>query len=792
MKKLILMILNIFPLLTRTKQSILFASISLLPFLWSCSERQTSAWISGGDNKVDEFSQQIYINDIDLIEVPDSFIVNVTAFHIYKLFVNGQKPGFGPQRNAGEHRKYDSYNLAPYLKTGKNTIKVEVIYWGKHSGQAFPINGTKFWFNCPADALLNTPGSWRAYADSSLSVIPVVNTVDVRGGFLAPACDSVHYKPYLNNKLPINLVNNFAIEPTKRKIPYPEQRIERFTKPVAQSEPLDTSALNEEKFSMQIAPNKKVSFLIDNKVLTNGYPQLWYSEGKGAKIKISYAESLFLKGQRDAEGKLIQEGQKKGNRNIFADKDFVGYYDVIMPDGGEGYFEPSWFRSFRYLKIDITTSSDTLIISDFYNLFTAYPFIQKASFTCDNNELNKIWKTSWRTARLCAMDTYMDCPYYEQLQYIGDTRIQAIITYTNTTDSLLPRNAIEQFAQSINDDGLTLAAYPSNGDNIIPPFSLFWTLMVSDYYAYKNDKDYVFSYLDKISNVFEWHLKYYDSNTHVLSKLPYWNFVDWPKQWAWDPEINTGGIPAGAKDGVSSILNMQFVYALQKLSPVFKDAGRNVDAQHYDSIAKQIKTAIYQTCWDTTENYLKDAPNVNEYSQHANILAVLTNTIKENKVPEFIERVALDTRLIQTTVYYRFYLFEALKKAHREDLYIKLLTPWTDMLKLGLTTFAEKPDPTRSDCHGWSASPNINFLDVICGIRIVNSEKRQLTINPTPGNLKFIHATYPIGNDAIYFSYIQDSGKFEISIPENVNADFSFMNSKQELSTGKNIIIINK
>lgn len=34
-----------------------------------------------------------------------------------------------------------------------------------------------------------------------------------------------------------------------------------------------------------------------------------------------------------------------------------------------------------------------------------------------------------------------------------------------------------------------------------------------------------------------------------------------------------------------------------------------------------------------------------------------------------------------------------------------------------LPTFAEKPDPTRSDSHAWSAPPNYNFLALVAGIR---------------------------------------------------------------------------
>ena len=66
----------------------------------------------------------------------------------------------------------------------------------------------------------------------------------------------------------------------------------------------------------------------------------------------------------------------------------------------------------------------------------------------------------WRTARLCANETYMDCPYYEQLQYFGDTRIQALITLYNTRDRYMARNAIEQGRQSIVSDGITMKPLP--------------------------------------------------------------------------------------------------------------------------------------------------------------------------------------------------------------------------------------------------------------------------------------------------------------------------------------------
>ena len=76
--------------------------------------------------------------------------------------------------------------------------------------------------------------------------------------------------------------------------------------------------------------------------------------------------------------------------------------------------------------------------------------------------LSKIWDVGWRTARLCAHETYMDTPYWEQLQYVGDTRIQALISLYSAGDDRLVKNAIELFDESRLPDGLTQSRYPDD------------------------------------------------------------------------------------------------------------------------------------------------------------------------------------------------------------------------------------------------------------------------------------------------------------------------------------------
>ena len=65
------------------------------------------------------------------------------------------------------------------------------------------------------------------------------------------------------------------------------------------------------------------------------------------------------------------------------------------------------------------------------------------------------------------------------------------------------------------------------------------------------------------------------------------------------------------------------------------------------------------------------------------------------------------------------------------------------MLSLGLTTWAEKPEPTRSDCHAWSAHPNFDLLATVAGIESAGPGFSKVTIQPRLGALQQLKATLP-------------------------------------------------
>jgi len=133
---------------------------------------------------------------------------------------------------------------------------------------------------------------------------------------------------------------------------------------------------------------------------------------------------------------------------------------------------PLGWRAWRYLQLDVSTTDQALRIEKLRSWFTAYPFEERARFKSDDQSLGEIWETSWRTARLDAHDTYMDTPDWERMQYIGHTRIQALISYSVANDDRLARPAIQAFNESRIADGITRSRYPSSVTQIIPTFSL--------------------------------------------------------------------------------------------------------------------------------------------------------------------------------------------------------------------------------------------------------------------------------------------------------------------------------
>jgi alpha-L-rhamnosidase len=372
------------------------------------------------------------------------------------------------------------------------------------------------------------------------------------------------------------------------------------------------------------------------------------------------------------------------------------------------------------------------------------------------------------------------------LQYTGDTRIQSLISLYMTGDDRLMRKAILDFYHSRTPEGLTQGRYPSNRLQIIPPFSLFWISMIHDYWMYRRDDAFVKQFLPAINEILIWYKNRIDLEKQMLGPLSWWNFVDWDN-------FNGWGSAPGTESGNSSILSLQYAYTLQEASDLSEAFKHHDQAREYRRLARKLISGTFKNCYDSHRGLIADTPDKLTYSQHAGIWTILASK-ESNKFDQILMNNILTNKDIgQVTFFYRFYLNQALKKSGLAEKYIELLGPWKDMLKLGLTTFAEKPEPTRSDCHAWSASPNYDFLATICGITPASPGFRKVLIEPALGVISELSAQMPCPDGLIQLHIKKNRAAglvAEITLPYPLKGIFKWNGMIRKLSSGKQQIKI--
>jgi hypothetical protein len=535
---------------------------------------------------------------------------------------------------------------------------------------------------------------------------------------------------------------------------------------------------------LDVPAKSKVEIIIDQQELINAYPAFELIGGKNAKISLQYTEAFYLnQNTNDWRSEMT-----KPNRNEVSDNfRMVGPKDVVISNGEKNQnWESLWYRTFRYVKLEIETTNEPLVLTNFRVFQTGYPFEMKAKFSSDNPKINQMLDLGWRTARLCATETYMDCPFYEQLQYVGDTRIQALISYFNAGDDRLARNAILHFAHSQLAEGVTQSRFPSYVPQQIPPFSLWWIGMLHDYYYYRSDAAFVKGLLPHSRRILEWFDKLQNPDG-TLKKVPYWNFSDWSE----DPDWMSGRAPS-TMAGESSVMDLQLLWALQNAYELELKLGSAEKSNIYRAKILKLKASIKLKYFDKKKLLFSDTPEWKHYSQHPNVLAVLTSTVTGNEARELMIKTLQDKTLMPCSIYFKYYLHLAVKKVGLMTNYLNYLNLWDAAMEQGLSTWPEMTDPTksRSDCHAWSAHPNIEFYRSVLGIDSDSPGFSKVKIEPILGQLKEASGSipHPAGEVSVRYKVENGNLKGEVKLPEGVTGKFIFNGKSVLLKSGLNKI----
>ena len=726
------------------------------------------------------------------------FRLHVSADERYQLFLNGELVRSGPERGDGENWFFESLDVE--LDAGEHVFVARV--WSLGDKSPFAQMSVKHGFLLAVEGedapdlntgsapwstkilsgyewqspLCNWGTGWNQIVrgenfdwnhergDGDDWIEPKIGVPGARAGSQHEA--STHHRlqfamlpPMLDELKTLGNVRHVAAFESR---PIGETSIRAADSFVDEARAWQNLLSGEE--SLIVPPHTRRRVIVDLENYFCARPELLVSGGANSRVDIHWAESLFedlqtwTKGRRsEIEGRYFTAHWNR--------EDGVG--DTFFPCGAPNRaFSTLWWQAGRYVQILVETGDEALTIHSLKWRETRYPLEMEGTFASSNENLSAMIPIMVRGLQMCSHETYMDCPYFEQLMYVGDTRLEVLTTYALTRDDRLPKKALKLFDWSRVLSGLTQSRYPSRARQIIPPFSLWWVAMCHDYALWRGETEFTKSLLPGVRAVCDTFAGLIDERG--LMRAPDgWNFTDWvPVDEARKKDEGDvpwrNGVPAQGGWGVSGILNWHAALVFKLAGELESWFGESEIAALQTRRAQELAHAVDEHFWNEESGIYADTLAHDAWSEHAQCLALLSGFVPIEKKTRVAQGLLSAPDLARTTIYFTHYLFETYRQLGEMDAFFNRLQLWQSLVDNDLKTTIEMPEPTRSDCHAWGAHPLFHFYATLAGIRPIAPAFSRVEVKPQLGNLSWLEATMPHPRGEIRVSVREGNVKCEL------------------------------
>lgn len=723
--------------------------------------------------------------------------IQISADSRYKLYINGVFAAAGPSKGDRELWFYDEMDITGYLADGENVIAAEVLRYpagaakGNYSVMSTEYPG--FYVREVEDDEagqklgLSSDDTWKCAIEEQFQMIP-------ESPIFAPLmifenrCGDKRYEGWKTvqyddaawpgarclNLLEMNRMNAPQnMEP--RTIPYMRTADRRFEGLYGRFDSVRPKETWEQMLSgrgsVTIPADCHEAVEINAGELMTGYLSLRMKQGRGSVVKLLTSEGYVREESKDdmfgSPKKADRMDCKCGHLHGFTDT-----YTVSGFERTEEVYEPFWFRTFRFIRLEITTKEEPLTLTGFDYIENGYPLEPKAHVSTSDKSLEKIWDISLCTLKRCMHETYEDCPFYEQLQYAMDSRSQMLYTYSVAADDRLARKCMEDFRHSQRYDGMLCYSYPNRNPSVIPGFSIYYIAMLYDHMMYFGDKAFLRKHMGCVDGI----LEFFHENLNeqgLVGKVGglnvidrYWSFIDWTAQWD-----ATTGMPGAGMAGPITMESLLYIMGLAYAADILAYLGRDSVAEEYMERAGKVREAVRQHCIDE-DGMVMDGPGFREYSQHGQVFAILTDTVSEEQGRKNLLRTLDRTEeYAQCSVAMAYYLFRAMEKTGLYDRMDERWNLWRSMLDKNLTTCVEDGVTERSDCHAWGAVALYELPAVTLGVRPAAPGFVKARICPVPGYITCAdgEAATKYGNIKVSWK-LDENGKMllDYTVPDSI------------------------
>ena len=445
------------------------------------------------------------------------------------------------------------------------------------------------------------------------------------------------------------------------------------------------------------------------------------------EVRITFGESLT---------EAMSSVGEKGATNDHAVRDFK----VPMPM----FSDQEWGQTgFRYVKLELLNRNSRVDLKSALAVFVyrEYPYI--GHFECSDPLVNQIFDTAAYTCHLNLQHMVWDGIKRDRLVWIGDMHPEML-----TIRSVFGALPIVEESLVFVRDQTPLPGW-MNG---IPTYSMWWLLIVWDWYRYtQNDvfmqaqKEYIEELLQLLCSIVS------DTGEDTLSDY----FFDWP----------TREQPS-AKSGVRCVLKMAL------------EAGESL-AHYYGNHALEALCLEKKVCLAQGEEQHFDAKQVAAFMALSGAMDTdaAASVITQNGIK------GLSTFLL-------YYMLRVVAQSGQDETAMELLKEYScAMLDKGATTFWEDfheewiqgsgvitsvPENSAKDihgdygaycyegfrhslCHGWASGAVPFLMEQVLGVQIAETGCRKLEITPHLGKLQYARGSYPTPFGTVKIEHTRDA-----------------------------------
>lgn len=778
-------------------------------------------WAEEDTSKANQYAEFRRVFSADSDSVPCSLIIS--ADKDYVVWINGCFTGCGQYADYPAVKTCDRLDLTPFVKAGENVLSV-LVYCDNEDSLTYRKGLPGLWYVLSCGETLSVSDertlARRSPAYTSGPVPRITMQLSFTYIYDARASDSWQMPEYqTGTEWRPALVCQRVIEGSSTVIrprPVPKLQIKeripaiivaqgRFLRPQVEKERSSVARLMQTDYLSPLLPKELFP--------DNCAPSL--PADPGIRLPASGTDGqtgyyLILDLGREEAGLFAMEldaaagtvvdigyGQHLDDlrvRSFVGGRNFANRY--ICRDGRQRFTHYTTRLGGRYIQLHISNSQDTFTLYYAGLIPTEYPIAIKGSFHCANTLWNQIYNVSIRTLHLCMHEHYEDTPWREQALYSMDSRNEALCGYYCFGEYDFPEASLDLLGRGLRDDGYLELCAPARIPITIPAFSLAWILELADHLLCSGRMEPVRRALPRVRAMLAAYRANWKDNLLLSPRgSQYWQFYEWAD--GLDGQLGGRGLETDRWDAP---LNAFYVLALDAAAWLFRLAGEDRLADDCAGDAQKVRQAIPGRFWDDREQAFRTYAGMQSpphFAQLTQALILCAGACPEDRAARLRQRLTEDDgRLVQTTLSFSFYLFEALLQEpdqYADYVLQKIEQDWGYMLYQGATSFwetikgADDFAQAGSLCHGWSAIPVYFYQAYVLGIKPLEPGFRTFSLAPAgtvPGK---ISGTVPTPHGAIEVTRSDEHGtvRCQVTHPQDITCRRSPQVQETALQTDK-------